>query len=156
MGGLFDAIGDFIGDLVGSVWDAITSFLSTIGEFVLNKIIEPIMNFLGFTDEDIYLTDVIAVKVFDEDLFEKTQVELSLDYMKNSNSALQYITNFSDTGDKQFGKYYRHGKWDYLDYLPSAQINAVSIDTNNVKTILEKLNNSKITINDIMTMVPYA
>lgn len=156
MGSLFDAIGDFIGDLIGSVWDAVTDFLSTVGEFVLDKIIEPIMSFLGFTDEDIYLTDVIAVKVFDEDLFEKTQIELSLDYMKNGNSALQYITNFSDTGDKQFGKYYRHGKWDYLDYLPSAQINAVSIDTNNVKQILENINNSEIAINDIVTMVPYA
>ena len=156
MGDLFDAIGDFIGDLIGSVWDAVTDFLSSIGEFVLDKIIEPIMSFLGFTDEDIYLTDVIAVKVFDEDLFEKTQIELSLDYMKNGNSALQYITNFSNTGDKQFGKYYRHGKWDYLDYLPSAQINSVSIDTDNVKKILEELNNSEITILDIMTMVPYA
>ena len=156
MGDLFDAIGDFIGDLIGSVWDAVTDFLSVVGEFVLDKIIEPIMSFLGFTDEDIYLTDVIAVKVFDEDLFEKTQIELSLDYMKNDNSALQYITNFSDTGDKQFGKYYRHGKWDYLDYLPSAQINAVSIDTDNVKQILESINNSKVSINDIVTMVPYA
>ena len=156
MGGLFDAIGDFIGDLLGSVWDAVTSFLSAIGKFVLDKIIEPIMNFLGFTDEDIYLTDVIAVKVFDEDLFEKTQIELSLEYMKNGNSALQYITNFSDTGDKQFGKYYRHGKWDYLDYLPSAQINAVAIDTNIIKQILENITNEEISLVDTIAMVPYA
>ena len=154
MGGLFEAIGDFIGDVVGAVVDFIGDVLDAAWQFLTDKIIEPVMNFLGFTDEDIYSTDVIAIRVFNEDLYTKTQQDLALEYMHKGYSSLEYSTNFSKTGDAQFGKYYRHGKWDYLDYLPDAQINAVSIDVSTVKDILAKKHNDDIFIVNIEATVP--
>lgn len=154
MGGLFEAIGDFIGDVVGAVVDFIGDVLDAAWQFLIDKIIEPVMNFLGFTDEDIYSTDVIAIRVFNEDLYKKTQQDLALEYMHKGYSSLEYSTNFSKTGDAQFGKYYRHGKWDYLDYLPDAQINAVSIDVSTVKDILAKKHNDDVFIVNIEATVP--
>lgn len=158
MGGLaqiLDPIGSFMGSILGPIWEVITGFVGIIGEFVTNNIIEPVMNFLGFTDEDIYSTDVIAVKVFNEDFYEKTQLELALNYMKEDTGALKYAVDFADTGDKQFGKFYRHGKWYYLDYLPSAQIHACSIPTDKVQAIIENEIGEDIFIRDIIVMVPY-
>ena len=150
MGGLFDAIGDFLGSIV----DVVMDFLSAVGEFVVHNILEPIMNFLGFTDETIYQTDVIAVSVFDENLFHKTQVQEALRYGKNQDTAVNYIKKFANTGDVQFGKYYRQGKWDYLDYLPSAQINAVTLPLQDIERILKNEVGNDIFIVDILTMVP--
>lgn len=150
MGGLFDAIGD----LLGSIVDIVMDFLSAVGEFVVHNILEPIMNFLGFTDETIYQTDVIAVSIFDESLLYRTQVQEALRYGKNQDTAVDYIKKFANTGDTQFGKYYRQGKWDYIDYLPTAQINAVTLPIAEVESILRSEVGNDIFIVDILTMVP--
>lgn len=155
MGGFFEAIGDFIGDVVGAVVDFIGDVLDAAWQFLSDAIIEPVMNFLGFTDEDIYSTDIIAIRVFNEDLYTKTQQDLALEYMHKGYDSLEYSTNFSKTGDAQFGKYYRHGKWDYLDYLPEAQINAVSIDVSTIKQLLsDKHSGDDIFIINVEATVP--
>lgn len=156
MGGIIGSILDPIGEALGKIWDFIGEVLDVLWNgMLISWVIEPIMNFLGFTDEDIYNTDVIAVQVFDDDLYHKTRIDLTLEYMKHGIGGLEYITNFSKTGDSQFGRFYRSGKWDYLDYLPDAQINAVSIPVEKVIEIIEKEQNEKIFLIDIILMTPF-
>jgi len=81
--GILDPVGKFFGSVLGTAWDVISGFSSVIGGFVTKYIIEPIMNFLGFTDENIYMTDVKAVKVFQgEDLLKKVQLDLAANTSK--------------------------------------------------------------------------
>lgn len=155
MGGLFHAIGDAIGSFIGAVWEATKKLLETTLDILKDYVIEPIMNFLGFHDEDIYHTSVIAAKIYSEDTFKTTQLRNVLEYMKKESvDALAYANKFSEVGDKQFGKYYRNGKWYYIDYLPEAQINAITIDTDAIRNILTNIKGN-IFINDVLVMVPF-
>ena len=66
MGGVVDWVTEAIGGVIGLpfVW-----LDSIFGTNIFTGLIESIMNFLGFEDEDIYSIDVIAVRVYDEDLY---------------------------------------------------------------------------------------
>lgn len=156
IGDLIVGVGDFIGGtILGSVFSGIKKLLDKTLDILKDYVLEPIMNFLGFHDEDIYNTSVIAAKIYDEDTFKTTQLRNVIEYMKkDSVDALVYANKFAEVGDKQFGKYYRNGKWYYLDYLPDAQINAVSIDVDAIENILTNLKGN-IFINDVLAMVPF-
>ena len=108
MGGALDWVSEFVGGVIGLpfIW-----LENVFGVTFLSPIIESIMNFLGFEDEDIYSTEVIAVRVFDEDLYNKVQQDLHLEYMSKGYGSIDYANNFSKSGDNQFGRYYRTGKW---------------------------------------------
>ena len=151
MGGLLSWIGDLIGGLIGTAFVWLDNILGTS---FFTSLIEPIMNFFGFEDEDIYNTELIAVKVFDEDLYNKMQKNLHLEYVSKGYGAIDYTNNFAKTGEAQFGKYYRTGKWDYLDYLPSGQITAVNIDRNSVEQALISKEGTNIFIIDIINRTP--
>ncbi len=159
MGGLFgflDPIGKFFGSVLGTVWDVISGFTSVIGGLIVKYIIEPIMNFLGFTDENIYMTDVKAVKVFQgEDLLKKVQLDLATKHLKDDTGQRNFALGFAETGDAQFGKFYRHGMWDYMDHLPEVVIQASTIPINEVKRILESKIGNPVYILDVLAMVPY-
>lgn len=155
MGGVFKAVANAVGSVIGSVVNAIGKFLSAVAKFVVDNIVEPIMAFLGFKDEDVYNTDIVAVKVFTEDFYAKTKTDLALEYMKEGTDILTYATGYAKTGDSQFGKYYRHGKWEYLDYLPAAQIDAVALAVTSIQDIIENEIGDDIFIRDIIAMVPY-
>lgn len=158
MGGLFDSIGDFFEDLLDSIGKALKGafdfIMDTIGKFVIDKILTPIMNFLGFTDEDVYLAEIIACKVFNEDLLDSTRKRLHSEYMVNGTGAFKYAQDYSKTGDNQFGQYYRRGKWYYVDYLPTSQLNAISIDTSSILDIISNINKKQVNILDIFLTVP--
>ena len=151
MGGVLDWVGEVIGGVIGLpfVW-----LDSLFGTNIFTGIIESIMNFLGFEDEDIYSTSVIAVRVFDEDLYNKVQQDLHLEYMSKGYGSIDYSTNFAKSGDSQFGRYYRTGKWDYLDYLPTGQINAVTLDRNGIEATLESIEGTDVFIVDIGNRTP--
>lgn len=156
MGGVFQAIGDWIGQTVNNIVGFVEALFTDPFNALLDYIIEPIMNFLGFHDEDIYRTNVIAAKVYNEDTLTKTQLRQALDYMKkDSVDAIKYAKNFANVGDAQFGKFYRHGKWDYLDYLPDAKISAVTVPVQNIENILKSIKGTDVFITDILAMVPY-
>ena len=159
MGGLLgflDPIGKFFGSVLGTVWDVVTGFVSVVGGFIVKYIIEPIMNFLGFTDENIYMTDVKAVKVFQgEDLLKKVQLDLATKHLKDNTGQRNFALGFAETGDAQFGKFYRHGMWDYMDHLPEVVVQAATIPINEVKSILENKIGSPVRILDVLAMVPY-
>ena len=151
MGGVLDWVGELIGGVIGLpfVW-----LDSLFGTNIFTGIIESIMNFLGFEDEDIYSTSVIAVRVFDEDLYNKVQQDLHLEYMSKGYGSIDYANNFAKSGDNQFGRYYRTGKWDYMDYLPTGQINAVTLDRNGIEATLESLEGTDVFIVDIGNRTP--
>ena len=154
--GLLDPIGKYFGSVLGTAWEVISGFSSIVGGFVTKYIIEPIMNFLGFTDENIYMTDVKAVKVFQgEDLLKKVQLDLATKHLKNDTGQRNFALGFAETGDAQFGKFYRHGMWDYTDHLPEVVIQASTIPINEVKSILESKIGNPVHILDVLAMVPY-
>ena len=148
------AVLDFIGDVIGGALGLVYSFIRPIFGDALDWLFEPVMNFLGFEDEDIYSTDVIAVKVIDKDFFHETQVRLALNYQEKGLDAVTYANNFVKTGDTQFNKFYRYGDWNYEDYLPEGQINAVSINVDGIEDILKELHNDDIFIIDVNTVTP--
>ena len=116
MGGLFDAIGDFFGSIVDAIWDAVCSIMDAVWKFISHNIIEPIMNFLGFEDETIIMTDVIATKVFDKSILPDTKIKAALKKQSEDTSVLDYLGEFDAKGNTQFNKYFRKGKSDYIDH----------------------------------------
>lgn len=154
MGGLFDAIGDFFGSVVDAIWDAVCSIMDAVWKFISHNIIEPIMNFLGFEDETIIMTDVIATKVFDKSILPETITQAVIKKQTEGISTLDFLGEFDAKGNTQFNKYFRKGKSDYVDHLPECQINAISIPADVIKGIIEKELNTAIKINDILVGVP--
>ena len=150
MGNFFQAIGDFFSGVLG----AVVSFFGSVLEFFSESILAPIMNFLGFHDETVVDTSIIAAKIYDEDTFVSTQLKEALRYMKNDAvDAIMYAKDFATVGDKQYGLFYRHGKWDYTDYLPDAQVNATTTDKGTIESVLKRLKGN-LTILEILPMVP--
>ena len=94
MGGLFKAIGDFFGSIVDAIWDAVCNIMDAVWKFISHNIIEPIMNFLGFEDETIIMTDVIATKVFDKSILPDTKIKAALKKQSEDISVLDYLGEF--------------------------------------------------------------
>ena len=151
MGGIVAWVGEFIGGVIGLpfIW-----LDSIFGTNIFTGLIESIMNFLGFEDEDIYSIDVIAVRVYDEDLYTKVMQDLHLEYMTKGYGSIDYSNNFAKSGDNQFGRYYRTGKWEYMDYLPTGQINAVSLDRDGIVKVLEGIEKTEVFIVNIGNRTP--
>lgn len=154
MGGFFKAIGDFFGSIVDAIWDAVCTIMDAVWKFVSHNIIEPIMNFLGFEDETIIMTDVIATKVFDKSILPETTVQAVLKKQSENISTLDFLGEFDAKGNTQFNKYFRKGKSDYVDHLPECQINAVSVPTSDIKVVLEKELGTSVNINDVLVGTP--
>lgn len=154
MGGFISGIVNFVGSVVGAVVNAISSIVGALWDFTFKYIIEPVMNFLGFVDEDIYNISIISSKVYEDEFYENTRTKLILDKVANNLDAKKYILNYSEVGEKQFSKFYYKGKYDYLDYLPESVLQATSVPSTKIKEILEKKLNTEISIVDIIGMVP--
>ena len=150
MGGLWKAIKSVFKSVVNFVSD----LLDAVWQFCVDYIIEPIMNFLGFKDEEIVTTSVSVSKIFNKDLLDQTRKELVLEKMLDGYEAMEYATNFSKTGTQQFSKYYTRGKYDYTDELPFAQIDSVSLDGIAVQDVLEEINQQSVHVIDIENRVP--
>lgn len=154
MGGLFDAIGDFFGSVVDAIWDAVCDIMDAVWKFISHNIIEPIMNFLGFEDETIIMTDVIAAKVFDKSILPETITQAAIKKQTEGISTLDYLGEFDAKGNTQFNKYFRKGKSDYIDHLPECQINAISVPTSDIQKVIEGELNTTIKINDVLVGTP--
>ena len=151
MGGIVAWVSEFIGGVIGLPFLWLDSIFGTT---IFTGLIESIMNFLGFEDEDIYSIDVIAVRVYDEDLYTKVMQDLHLEYMTKGYGSIDYSNNFAKSGDNQFGRYYRTGKWDYMDYLPTGQINAVSLDKDGIVNVLKGIEKTEVFIVNIGNRTP--
>lgn len=154
MGAVVGAIVGAIGSVIGAVVDAVSTIVGAVFDVALKYIIEPVMNFLGFKDEDIYIVNVISTKVYDEDQYPKMRTKLAIDKLKNQTTSIDYLKGFLKVGEAQFSKYFYKGKYDYLDYLPESQFQAVSIPSTKIKEILEDIEGDKVFIVDILGMVP--
>ena len=154
MGGLFKAIGNFFGKIVDFVWDSICSIMDTVWQFVSHNIIEPVMNFLGFEDETIIMTDVIATKIFDKSILPDTRIQAALTKQDEDTGLLDYLSEFDARGNAQFNRYFRKGKNDYTDHLPECQINAITVSNSEVKNILEKELGTSVNIQNILISIP--
>lgn len=154
MGALISGIVNIVGSVIGAVVNAVSSIVGALWDITFKYIIEPIMNFLGFTDEDIYNVSVVSSKVYEDEFYPDTRTKLILDKVSNNLDAKNYILNYSEVGNKQFSKFYYKGKYDYLDYLPESVLQATSTPSSKIKEILEKRLNTKVSIIDIIGMVP--
>lgn len=154
MGGFISGIINFVGSVIGAVVNVISSIVGALWNITFKYIIEPVMNFLGFVDEDIYNISIISSKVYKDDFYENTRTKLILDKVTNNLDAKKYILNYSEVGEKQFSKFYYKGKYDYLDYLPESILQAIAIPVSKIKRILENRLNKNVSIVDIVGMVP--
>ena len=154
MGGFISGIVNFVGSVIGAVVNAISSIVGALWDITFKYIIEPVMNFLGFVDEDIYNISIISSKVYKDDFYESTRTKLILDKVSNNLDAKKYILNYSEVGEKQFSKFYYKGKYDYLDYLPESTLQATAVPASKIERILENRLNKNVSIVDIVGMVP--
>lgn len=154
MGGFISGIVNFVGSVIGAVVNAISSIVGALWNITFKYIIEPIMNFLGFVDEDVYNISIISSKVYKDDFYENTRTKLILDKISNNLDAKKYILNYSEVGEKQFSKFYYKGKYDYLDYLPESTLQATAVPASKIERILENRLNKNVSIVDIVGMVP--
>ena len=154
MGGFISGIVNFVGSVIGAVVNAISSIVGALWNFTFKYIIEPVMNFLGFVDEDIYNISIVSSKVYKDEFYEDTRTKLILDKVSNNLDTKKYILNYAEVGNKQFSKFYYKGKYDYLDYLPESVLQATSVPSSKIKKILEEKLNTEVSIVDIIGMVP--
>lgn len=154
MGGFISGIVNFVGSVIGAVVNAISSIVGALWNITFKYIIEPVMNFLGFVDEDIYNISIISSKVYKDEFYENTRTKLILDKVSNNLDAKKYILNYSEVGEKQFSKFYYKGKYDYLDYLPESTLQAIAVPASKIERILENRLNKNVSIVDIVGMVP--
>ena len=154
MGGFISGIVNFVGSVIGAVVNAISSIVGALWNFTFKYIIEPVMNFLGFVDEDIYNISIVSSKVYKDEFYEDTRTKLILDKVSNNLDTKRYILNYAEVGNKQFSKFYYKGKYDYLDYLPESVLQATSVPSSKIKKILEEKLNTEVSIVDIIGMVP--
>lgn len=154
MGALISGIVNIVGSVIGAVVNAVSSIVGALWDITFKYIIEPIMNFLGFVDEDIYNISIVSSKVYEDEFYKDTQTKLILDKVSSNLDAKSYILNYAKVGNKQFSKFYYKGKYDYLDYLPESVLQATSTPSSKIKEILEKRLNTKVSIIDIIGMVP--
>lgn len=154
MGGFISGIVNFVGSVIGAVVNAISSIVGALWNITFKYIIEPVMNFLGFVDEDIYNISIISSKVYKDEFYENTRTKLILDKISNNLDAKKYILNYSEVGEKQFSKFYYKGKYDYLDYLPESTLQAIAVPASKIERILENRLNKNVSIVDIVGMVP--
>lgn len=99
-----------------------------------------------FSSEDIYTISMSSSKVFDEDQYESTRTRLIIDKAINNSSIKEYIFGFANVGDLQFSKYYIAGQNYYKDYLPKITLSSVGIPKDEIKTIIESIENIDIEI----------
>lgn len=138
---------DFVIDIfTEGPWNAFKNLLGDLWSNFVDNILEPIFAFFGITDEDYYETQVVACKIYDEDLLQKMKVQNIIEYVTQGLSVTAYLKLFADVGDAQFNSYYRYGQWYYLDYLPTTQITSVSIDSALITDVLEQLRGEDIYI----------
>lgn len=154
MGGFISGIVNFVGSVIGAVVNAISSIVGALWNFTFKYIIEPVMNFLGFVDEDIYNISIVSSKVYEDEFYENTRTKLILDKVSNNLDTKSYILNYAEVGNKQFSKFYYKGKYDYLDYLPESVLQATSVPSSKIKKVLEEKLNTEVSIVDIIGMVP--
>lgn len=159
---LLDPIGALLGAIspaLGDIWRTITKWTGAyyVGKWLSQNIVEPLIKWVfGLEDQDIYEVDVVACSMFQNNLYNETQLDLVTKYMKRESwDAKKYIMSFADTGEKQFGKFYRCGKWYYVDYLPELKITCTTIKAEDIKSIIEREKNDTIFINDILVTAPY-
>lgn len=152
---LWAAVTDFMGAALGfSFIDSIEKLMDDVWQFFSHEILEPIANFLGFEDEIVYLTDVVAVKVFEESILPETTVQAALRMQANSLGAVDFLGEFETRGNAQFNKYFRRGKYSYTDHLPECQITTITVPAQEVETVLENAVGTSVVIQDILVNVP--
>lgn len=155
MGVIIGAIADAIGSVIGVAIEFFNLVTGNILNVLLQEVFEPILAFFGITDQDIYTVSLISVPVFETDQFKKTQIRLILDKVDKNKSSKDYILSYADVGHKQFNSYYYRGKYDFIDYLPTGQFNAVTIPTNELTKLLETEKQTEAYIIDIVGSIPY-
>lgn len=147
-------VSSLFGIAAGIAVDAVRDFMDDVWQFISHNIIEPIMNFLGFEDETIYITDVIAVKVFEKSILPETTVQAALKMQANNLGAVDFLGEFETAGNVQFNKYFRKGKYSYTDHLPECQIDTVTIPSQEFEAVIESIVGTDIVIQDITATVP--
>ena len=63
MGALISGIVNIVGSVIGAVVNAVSSIVEALWDITFKYIIEPVMNFLGFVDEDIYNISIDKTRI---------------------------------------------------------------------------------------------
>lgn len=84
MGALISGIVNIVGSVIGAVVNAVSSIVGALWNITFKYIIEPVMNFLGFVDEDIYNISIVSSKVYEDEFYPDTRTKLILDKVSNN------------------------------------------------------------------------
>ena len=84
-----------------------------------------------------YHINVMATRIFEDDLLERTRNELIIEYMKNNTGGLGFVMGFGNTGAAQMLQYDITGDQDFKEYLPYAAFGADSIPKEIIQSIIQ-------------------
>lgn len=101
-----------------------------------------------------YYTDVISVKVFEDDLLEQTKIRMVLEKLKKGYDAKTYILNYGNAGAAQLFQLYLNGMRDFIDFLPESGVAATTVPTSAIQTVLNSRVGETVSINFSQFAIP--
>lgn len=166
MGGVIDAIGDLIDDVVAittvslsvifapvavilaSICDACEEFMSDQWEKVLG--------WVGITDQDVISVQVQDQKLMEgnEDFYKNLMTQVALEHQTTQKGIIDLMAIKSQGIRGSIQKYSRYGKETYIDGLPDTTINTIAVDKSIVDAQVQLDVGYDVTIQEIIVKVP--
>ena len=152
--GLCDVIEDIIEDIVDAIVDVVDTIVDVIVG-VVDAVLSPIANLLGYEDGETADSDVEVFEIHNQALFEdpdrKASAEVVVNAVLNNRDIISDLTYASlwQSGKrnvKKFVKYIDDG--DYFEGFPALKGNVMTVDYDEVDSVLTTLNSAPCTISN--------
>lgn len=146
-----------IGNAIKKAFKKIIDTIKSVFQSILNvfkDVLGAVFELLGISDEDIEEANVVAVKIYQENLLESTRIKQTLQYQQKDLGGLAYAKGYANIGHNQFFKYYNKGIYDYVDHLPTTLLAVITIKSDLVKNILQAKHGVDISIENVSCTLP--
>ncbi len=152
--GLCDVIEDIIEDVVDAIVDVVDTIVDVIVG-VVDAVLAPVANLLGYEDGETANSDVELFEIHNQALFEEPDKKASAEVIYNAlinerdiSSDLLYATLFQNgkRNVKKFVDYITNNN--YFEGFPTLKGNVMTIDYDEVDSVLTTLNSAPCTISN--------
>ena len=152
--GLCDVISDIIEDIVDAIVDVVETIVDVVVGLI-DIILAPVANLLGFVDGETSNDDVELFEVHNQALFAEPDKKASAETVVNAvinnqdiSEALRFAALFKN-GKQNVRKFIKNIEdGDYFEGFPNLKGNVMTIDYDEVDSVLTTLNSAPITISN--------
>ena len=146
MGGVLDAIEDFVSD----VWDAVQDFVQAVWDEIVEPIIGAVFSLFGINDETIVEVVRVSSPLYADNTVDVYQAGIARTVIKKIKTDTSFFPNYMEQiyrTKAQIRSYYRYGELDlYVNGLPELLIKGVIVDFDDVQVALDAIFGSTHTV----------